>query len=143
MPLTTAVSRYELTRLAALAYEGHDVRVSLHSVGSTGYDQNTTIANWDTVKVALANGYADVVLDPLPAGGWDATDGRYEMGGSGANTYITATFTGTGAGFTWDRVIIRVNGGTYPHSILIEPETQSLAGGASMTYQIQLLAGLL
>ena len=140
MAFTTSLSNFELTRVAAAAYEGQAVRVSLHNVGATGYDQNTTIANWDTVKLPAANGYADFVLDPLPAGGYDATDGRYEMGGAGINTYITASFTGSGAGFTYDTVVIRIGTATYPHSIISESPSVSVAPGATQTYTIQLLA---
>jgi hypothetical protein len=140
MAFTTNLSNSELARVAAAAYEGLAVRVSLHNKGATGFDQNSTIANWDTVKLAAANGYADFVLDPLPAGGYDATDGRYEMGGAGANTYITASFTGAGSGFTYNTVVIRIASATYPHSIISESPSVSVAPGATQTYTIQLLA---
>ena len=141
MALTTTLSTAELGRVAALAYEGKSVRVSLHTVGTTGYDEETPIADWDTVKLPPANGYTDFVVAALPAGGYDDTEGRWEMGATpGANTFISAMFSATGGSFTFDRVVIRVDDGLYPHSIIEESPPVVVAIGATQTYQIQLLA---
>ena len=141
MALTTILSSAELGRVAALAYEGLSVRVSLHVVGSTGYDQETPIADWDTVKLPELNGYTDFVLAALPPGGYDPTSGRWEMGGTaGIDTYISATFTGADAGFTYDRAIVRIGTGDYPHSVLTESPSVSVPAGVTQSYQIQLLA---
>lgn len=143
MTLTIAVSTKELARVAAAAYEGESVRVSLHNVGITGYTEESTIASWDTVKLAAANGYADFVLDPIPAGGFDGIEERYEIGDDGVNSFITAEFTGSGSGFTYDTVVVRIGSATYPHSVLTEDPAITVAAGETRSYAIQLLAAVL
>ena len=100
----------------------------------------STIAEWDAVKLASDNGYADFTVANLPAGGLDSgADNRWEIGGSaGANTYIEAAFTATGAGFSFDTVVIQVGTSTYPHSILVESPSVTVAAGQTQAYRIRL-----
>ena len=60
------------------------------------------------MKLAAANGYEDFVVAALPTGGLDSgSDDRWEIGGTaGANTYIEAAFTASGAGFSFDTVVM-------------------------------------
>jgi hypothetical protein len=75
--------------VAGLCYESKRVRVSLANVGSTGFTAESTVTDWDSVKVS-GSGYVDFT-DVVEAGAFDATDSRYEMGGtSGANPYACA-----------------------------------------------------
>lgn len=105
MALTTSLSSWELARVAAAAYEGKQVRVSLASAGSTGYTSESPLLSWDSVKQS-GNGYADFKA-VIATGAYDNADSRYEMGAdSGANTYVDAAFTATGAGYTYDRVCV-------------------------------------
>ena len=99
------------------------------------------MTDWDAVKLPAANGYADFTVASLPAGGLDpGSDDRWEIGGTpGANTYIEAAFTAEGTGFSFDTVVVQVGGGTYPHSILVEAPTVTVAAGQTQTYRIQLL----
>jgi hypothetical protein len=139
--LTTTLSSQEFARISALAYEGLPCRVSLH-VNSGSLTAESTVAEWDAVKLTDGtNGYADFVVGSLPAGGLDSgSDDRWEIGGSaGANTYIEAAFSAEGAGFSFDTVMISVGGGTYPHSILVESPSVTVAAGQTQTYRIQLL----
>ena len=140
MALTATLSSQEFARISALAYEGLACRVSLH-VNSGSLTAESTIADWDAVKLAESNGYADFVVANLPAGGLDnASDDRWEIGGTaGANTYIEAAFTATGAGFSFDTVVVQVGTSTYPHSILVEAPSVTVAAGQTQTYRIQLL----
>ena len=141
MTLTTAISPAEMGRVAAAVYEGQSVRVSLASVGATGFTVSSTVANWDTVKLS-GNGYADHT-DTVATGAYDATDGRYEMGASaGANTYIDASFSASGGSLTYDRVYVVIGSSTYLHSLLTESPAVTLADGESVTYRIQLAVGL-
>lgn len=141
MALSTAISPSEMGRVAALAYEGKSVRVSLASVGSSGFTVSSTVANWDSVKLS-GNGYTDFTAT-VAAGGYDATDGRYEMGSSaGANTYIDATFSATGGSLTYDRIYVVIGTNTYLHSLLTESPAVTLAAGQSVTYRIQLAVGV-
>jgi hypothetical protein len=138
--LTATLSSQEFARISALAYEGLSCRVSLH-VNSGSLTAESTITEWDAVKLAESNGYADFVVASLPAGGLDVgSDDRWEIGGTaGANTYIEAAFTATGAGFSFDTVVVQVGTSTYPHSILVEAPSVTVAAGQTQTYRIQLL----
>lgn len=140
MALTTTLSTKELERVATEAYTGKAVRISLHN-NTAGLTAEDTIAAWDAVKLTATNGYADFTVASLPAGAYDSgTDGRFEIGGTaGANTYIEASFTATGAGFSFNTVVIRVDNNTYPHSILVESPNVTVAAGQTQTYKVQLL----
>ena len=140
MALTATLCPQEFARISSLAYEGLSCRVSLH-VNSGSLDASSTIAEWDAVKLASANGYADFTIASLPTGGLDVgSDDRWEIGGTaGANTYIEAAFTAEGAGFTFDTVVIQVGSASYPHSILVESPAVTVAAGQTQTYRIQLL----
>jgi hypothetical protein len=140
MAITTAISTEEFKRIAQLAYEGLPCTVSLHN--NTGaFTAESTLADWDSVKLPSTNGYADFTVASLPAGGLDpGSDDRWEIGGTaGANTYVEAAFTAEGAGFTYNTVVIRVGSGLYPHSILVESPSITVAAGQTQTYRIQLL----
>jgi hypothetical protein len=149
MALTATLSTYELARVAAACYEGKRVRVSLANVGATGFTAESAVASWDSVKVS-GSGYADFT-DVVETGAYDATDTRYEMGGTaGANTYVTATFTPTGGSLTYDTIYVVIGtsdglGGwteqTRVHSILVESPAVTLAPDVPVTYRIQLFVG--
>ena len=130
MALTTTISQKELKRLADLAYEGETIKVMLCSVGATGYTAESTVANWQSVEKS-GNGYARY-SQVIAAGSYDATDGRYEI------PNIDAAFTATGAGYSYDRIIIYIDGETYIHSMIVEDPNITLAAGQTQTYRIQL-----
>ena len=149
MALTATLSTYELARVAAACYEGKRVRVSLANVGSTGFTAESTVTDWDSVKVS-GSGYVDFT-DVVESGGFDATDSRYEMGGSGGtNTYLYAVFTPSGGSLTYDTVYVVIGtddgaGGWTEeqrvHSILVESPAVTLAPDVPITYRIQLFVG--
>jgi hypothetical protein len=130
MALTTTISQKELERVAALAYEGETLKVMLYSVGGTGYTAQSTVANWQTVEKS-GNGYVRYSTT-IGTGSYDGTDGRYEL------PDIDAEFTATGAGYSYDRIVIYVDGATYPHSVLSESPNVTLAAGQTQTYRISL-----
>lgn len=141
MALTTALSPAEMGRVAAAMYEGQTVRVSLASVGTTGFTVSDTVANWDTVKLS-GNGYADHIAT-VATGAYDPSDGRYEMGATaGANTYVEASFSASGGSLTFDRIYVVIGTNTYLHSLLTESPAVTLASGQSITYRIQLAVGV-
>jgi hypothetical protein len=131
MALTTTISRKELERVAALAYEGETLKVMLCSVGASGFTVESTVAQWQT-REQSGNGYVRFSTT-IAAGAYDATDGRYEI------PAIDAAFTATGAGYTYDRVIIYIEGETYIHSLIAEDPNIALAAGQTQTYRIQLV----
>lgn len=107
MALTTSISSWELARVAAAAYEGKQVRISLANVGSLGYTRESALTEWNSIKIS-GNGYTDFKA-VIAVGAYDSADSRYEMGAdAGANTYVDAQFTATGAGYTFDRIFVVV-----------------------------------
>lgn len=147
MAATVTISPNEFKRIAALAYEGKRIRVSLATVGSSGFDSSSTRAQWDSRKVS-GNGYADFTA-VIATGSYDTSDLRYEMGASvGANTYIDADFTATGAGYIYDTIYVVIgnsdgSGGwneeTYVHSIITENPSINMIAGQTQTYRIQVV----
>jgi hypothetical protein len=131
MALTTTISRKELERVAALAYEGETLEVMLCSVGASGFTVESTVTNWQSVEKS-GNGYVRFSTT-IAAGAYDATDGRYEI------PAIDAEFTATGAGYTYDRIAIYVDGATHLHSLIVEDPNIALAPGQTQTYRIQLV----
>jgi len=130
MAISTLVSRKELERVAALAYEGETLKVMLCNVSSTGYTAESTVANWQSVELS-GNGYTRF-SQLITAGSYDVIDARYEI------PAIDAVFTATGAGYSYDRIVIYVDGTTYVHSVISEEPNITLAPGQTQTYRIQL-----
>lgn len=98
MAITASLSQAELQRVAALAYEGLPIRVSLANDTFSAYDVDDTVATWDGIKVS-GNGYEDFRA-VLGVGAYDPSDGRYEV------PYIDAEFAATGSGFTYNSIYI-------------------------------------
>lgn len=130
MALTVQQSTKELARVANLAYEGETIKVALCNVGSTGYTAENTVANWLTTELS-GNGYVRYSL-VLSTGAYDSTDARYEV------PFFDATFTASGSGFSYDRIVVYVEGSTYPHSVITESPNIALVPGQSKTYRILL-----
>ncbi len=130
MAITTTISQKELERVAALAYEGETLKVMLCSIGATGYTAQSTVANWQSVEKS-GNGYVRF-SQVVGTGAYDSTDGRYEL------PSIDAAFTASGVGYTYDRVVLYVDGATYPHSVLAESPAIVLSPGQSQTYRLSL-----
>lgn len=146
MALTIAVSAKEMERVAISAYHGKRIRVSLANVTTETFTQDSTVAQWDGIKIN-GNGYADFTA-VIATGAYDSTDGRFEMGATaGANTYVEALYTGSGSGFTFNRiyVVIGVSDGSggwneelYLHSLLTENPSITVPAGSTIKYKIQL-----
>jgi hypothetical protein len=130
MAISVSISQKELARVANLAYEGETLKVMLCSVGASGYTAESTVANWQSVEKS-GNGYVRY-SEVIATGAYDATDARYEI------PAIDADFTATGAGYTYDRIIIYVDGATYIHSMIVEDPNIALAAGQTQTYRINL-----
>lgn len=131
MALSTTISTKELQRVAVAAYEGETLKVMLCSVGATGYTAESTVADWQTVE-ASGNGYARYSTT-IGSGTYDALEGRYEL------PDIDAAFSATGAGYTFDRIVLYIDGATYPHSIITESPNIVLLAGQTQTYRLSLL----
>jgi hypothetical protein len=131
MALTTTISQKELQRVAALAYEGETLKVMLCSVGASGFTAESTVAQWQSVEKS-GNGYVRY-SEVIATGAYNATDARYEI------PAIDAAFTATGAGYSYDRIVVYIDGETYIHSLIVENPNIALASGQTQTYRIQLV----
>lgn len=131
MAQTLSISTKELQRVAALAYEGETLKVMLCNVGATNYTAESTVANWQSVEVPATNGYVRFSTS-IGTGSYDNNSGSYVM------PDIDAAFTASGVGYSYDRVVIYVDGATYPHSVITESPNIALVAGQTQTYRISL-----
>lgn len=130
MALTTTISQKELQRQAALVFEGETLKVMLCAVGVSGYTAESTVANWQSVELS-GNGYARYST-AIGTGSYDSGTGTYKL------PDINAAFTASGVGYTYDRVVLYIDGETYIHSILTEAPAVVLSPGQTQTYQLSL-----
>lgn len=147
MALTITVSPAEFQRVADEAYSGRRIRVSLAYLTTQTLTESSSTASWDALKI-VGNGYNDF-LQTLGAGGYDSTDGRFEIGsGTGSNSYFEAVFTSSGAGYVYNRIYVVISdpdgaGGwterSSLHSLLTENPNITLGAGTTIKYRIQLV----
>jgi hypothetical protein len=130
MATTTTISQKELKRQAGLVFEGKTLKVLLASVGATGYGSESTVANWQSVEKS-GNGYVRYSTT-IGTGAYDATTGTYKL------PDIDAAFTASGAGYSYDRIVLYVDGQTYIHSLIAEDPNITLSAGQTQTYRLSL-----
>jgi hypothetical protein len=130
MAITTTISTKELERQAALVFEGETLKVMLCQVGLTGYTAESTVANWQSVEVS-GNGYVRY-SEVIGTGSYSGTAGAYLL------PTIDAEFTATGAGYSYDRVVLYIDGATYPHSVIAEDPNITLLAGQTQTYRLDI-----
>ena len=130
MAITTTISTKELERQAALVFEGETLKVMLCQVGLTGYTAESTVANWQSVEVS-GNGYVRY-SELIGTGSYSGTAGAYLL------PTIDAEFTATGAGYSYDRVVLYIDSATYPHSVIAEDPNITLLAGQTQTYRLNL-----
>ena len=131
MAITVSLSQKELKRVADLAYEGETVKVMLCSAGISGFTVESTVANWQTVEKS-GNGYVRY-SEVAGAGAYNVLTSRYEI------PAIDAAFSATGAGYSFDRIIIYIDSATYIHSLIVESPNITLSSGQTQTYRIKLI----
>lgn len=132
MTILTTLSTKELARVTAAAYEGETVKVMLCQVALTGYTAENTVTQWQTIELPSTDGYARH-SEVIATGLYSGSEGRYVL------PNIDATFTASGVGFTYDRVVIYIDGATYPHSVIEEDPNIVLSPGQTQTYRIKLV----
>jgi hypothetical protein len=130
MATTTTISQKELKRQAGLVFEGKTLKVMLCSVGATGYTSESTVANWQSVEKS-GNGYVRYSTT-IATGAYDATTGTYKL------PDIDAAFTATGVGYSYDRIVLFIDGETYIHSLIAEDPNITLSAGQTQTYRLSL-----
>lgn len=131
MAITLSISQKELERQAGLCFEGEAYEVFL-ATNSGSLTANSTYAAWQAVEVASANSYAPVT-GTIGTGSWSSGSARYEL------PSITATFTSSSSGYSYDTICLRIGTETYLHSVLVESPSITLAAGQSKTYVITLV----
>ena len=131
MAQTTTISTKELKRQAAAVFEGKTLKVMLCNIGASGYTEESTVANWQSIQVS-GNGYSTFSAT-VTTGSYNTTTARYEI------PSINAAFTASGGNINYDTVVIYFNGETYVHSISIESPNIVLYDGQTQTYAITLV----
>jgi len=129
MAITTTISSKELERQAALVFEGETLKVMLCEAGQSDYTAENSVADWQSVELS-GDGYARF-SEEIGTGEYSALDGAYLL------PVIDASFTATGA-YSYDRVVLYIDGATYPHSVLVESPNIVLQPGQTQTYRITL-----
>jgi hypothetical protein len=99
----------ELGRAHALAYTGRNVKVLLCSGALT---INSDSAACLAAELPATNGYVRYELASLPAGAWNATDLRFDA------PEIAASFTATGAGYTYSHLVVIVDDAANPYTVV-------------------------
>jgi hypothetical protein len=130
MALTTSISTKELQRVAAAAYETRTLKVMLCQVALTNYTAENTVANWQSAEVS-GNGYVRYSV-VIGVGTYSSGDGRYNL------PTVDAAFTATGVGYSYDRIVLYIDGATYPHSVITENPNIVLSSGQVQTYRLNL-----
>jgi len=130
MATTTTISQKELKRQAGLVFEGEVLKVMLCSVGATGYTAESTVANWQSVEKS-GNGYVRYSTT-IGTGAYDATTGTYKL------PDIDAAFTASGAGYSYDRIVLYIDGETFIHSLITEDPNITLSAGQTQTYRLSI-----
>lgn len=129
MPQTTVISRRELKRQTALVFQGKTLNVMLCNVGATGFTEESTVANWQTVEHS-GGGYVRFT-QVVGTSAYNGTSGKEEV------PEIEAAFTSTSA-INYDTVAVYFTGETYLHSLITEDPNIVLANGQTQTYGILL-----
>lgn len=127
MTLTVAITPAELQRQAAACFEGLSYRIFLAYDPSATLDLTATTAEWEDLEVDEANGY-ESVTGTIDVGSYNSSFGRYEI------PPITCQFTGTGAGYSYDVIVLVVDNATYPHSVTRLSQFVALQSGQVKSY---------
>jgi len=129
--LSISGSDYEPQRVAQLAYEGQTVNVILCNDAGSGTTAEDLIADWQEIEVS-GDGYSPYSTT-VATGSYVSAEGRYEF------PTISASFTSTGGpAISYDRVVIYLDGQTYPYCILTEEPNVLILTGQTRIYDIVL-----
>jgi hypothetical protein len=126
---TGEITPKELERQAGNSFVGKAWRAYL-ALLSGGLTSASTTAAWDALK--LTTGGASELSGTIGAGSFDAGTGKFNL------PSLMLEWTGTGGGFTYDRLILIVDNATYPHSIISEPSPVVVMAGDPVSYELEL-----
>jgi hypothetical protein len=128
MASVLTITPKELERQAVAVFEGKTYKIFLAVRGALTV--SSTAAEWEAAELS-GNGYA-AVTGTIGTGSYNAGNTRYEL------PNITAQFSASGAGYTYDTMCFKLGSETYLHSINVETPSITLAAGQSKSYVLQL-----
>ena len=130
MSLTATIPQRELEYQAGLAFEGETYKLFL-ALNPGALTAEDDVADWEDEE-PTGGGYA-AATGTIGVGAWNGTTGRYEP------DLLTITVTATGAGFSYDTIVLKVGTTrTNVAGIVVLPSTVALAAGQSRTYNYQI-----
>lgn len=129
MAQTVTISTKELKRQAGLVFEGKTLKAMLCNMTTIAYTEESTVANWQTIEVT-GTGYVRH-SGVIPVGAYDQTLGAYVI------PDMVIDFTCT-IPYSYNKVVLYIDGETYVHSIITELPNITLAAGQTQTYVIKL-----
>ena len=130
MAVSLSISPKELQRQAAACFEGKTYTVFLAANPGT-LTSSSTAADW-VAEEASGGGYAPVT-GTIATGTYNTGTSRYEL------PTITATFTATGGGFSYNTLCLKIGTELYLHSITVESPSIVMAAGQTKAYTIILI----
>jgi hypothetical protein len=131
MAQTIFINPHELERIAVAAYVGKTINVLL--CNNSGYDGDDTVDTWESVELS-GGGYSRYTTT-IATGNYDAINQWYSL------PSIVAEFnaSSTGAGLSFDTVVIYFSGETYIHSHISQSPSVTIQPGASLTFEFNLI----
>jgi hypothetical protein len=128
------ISPDALAKQAQLTYESKSYKMLLAYRNGVVLTQASLMSAWNAVKLAAGNGYAEVT-GTIGTGAWNSGNARYEL------PVLTMALTATGAGFTYDAIVLQVDNRTYPDRVILLPTPETLQSGQSKSYGLLLAQG--
>lgn len=131
--MAQTVTPGELEFIYVYAFAGKAYKIFAATKGSLTI--NSTLAEWEAAELPTTNGYLPIT-GTIGSGTYNATTGKFTA------PTIAGQFKGSGAGFTYDAVVIKVAGRTKPHSVDILDVPVVLAASQAKLYEQTFLAKL-
>jgi hypothetical protein len=139
MAQTTVITPKELERQAVLAFGSKTLKVMLCAATVDAEDPedppielgvDNTVAEWQEAE-AVGNGYVRF-SQVLGSGAYDPTSESYVI------PAVDAEFLASSLGYSYSKVVLYIDGETYPHSIITESPAITLAPGQTQIYRLTL-----
>ena len=128
------ISPDALGKQAQLTYEGKSYKMLLAYRNGTVLTQASLMSAWNAVKLSAGNGYAEAT-GTIGSGSFNSGNARYEL------PQFQLALTASGAGFTYDAIVLQVDNRTYPDRVVLLPTPETLQAGQSKTYVLLLAQG--
>lgn len=128
--MTFEITKGELEYQASQVFAGKTFKVFLANTGVL--TSESTISQWEQNELASAYGYS-AVTGTVGSGAFNNTTLRFEM------PVISGTFgPASGIGFTYDAIVVKLQGRSKPYAVNLLANPVSLAAGQSRGFSIKL-----